>query len=169
MILLVICVGRMSPSAKTQAFQHCAVLERLAGEWLWQTEPPSEHSPRGTFSFKREPETGLVRVQVTSQYPQGNSSSSDLYMIYPAENGANTRATRTSGEGKIATCTAEVSNEKCMLTVTCEPGFPPRLSFRSTSRDQLRFHVSGPPPHHHAKFVPYFSGAAQRKQNHTAQ
>jgi hypothetical protein len=109
----------------------------------------------------------VARLQMIGYYPQSERSSKDLFSIDLAEHGGIRRATHTSGDRKIANCSVELQDDKGMLILTCESGYPPRLSFLSISRNEVRFQFLGPLPHHHAKYVPYLSATAHRHRNST--
>jgi hypothetical protein len=153
-------------NAESAPLRKCEVLSRLAGKWNWQTSTHANSIP-GTFSFTHDTPSDVARLQMIGYYPQSERSSKDLFSIDLAEHGGIRRATHTSGDLKIANCSVEVQDDKGMLILTCESGYPPRLSFLSISRNEVRFQFLGPPPHHHAKYVPYLSATAQRHRNST--
>jgi hypothetical protein len=118
----------------------------------------------GSFQFAKNREKSRYQVGITWLFPRAEKPRNDLFFIQSAHSSAKVPATHLDKASKSATCDAEFENAKCALLITCPTVFPQEYTFFLNGGGELRFQFLGPPPHHHAQYVPVYSGEGRRKR-----
>jgi hypothetical protein len=160
--------------AQSTGFESCDVAKRLAGQWNWQSgtwhsDPPPPHAEKieklhGAFEFAKIRRTSRYEIGITWLFPREQKPRNDVFFIQSPDSGAKVPATHLDEASKSAACDAEFENAKCALLITCPTVFPQKYTFFLNGRDELGVQFLGPPPHHHAQYVPVYSGEGRRKR-----
>ena len=161
MILLAWVTLASSLKAQTAQNQSCDVMRRFEGEWNWIAGSKSDDSPRGTFVFSKAAKDTPAELRITWFFPQSKNSRSDFFVISGDPN-VKHGATYTDDKGRESACSVRIANNKCVLTLSCRSAIPPQYMFFPGTRDHMRFSFDAPPPHHHAEFVPWMVGEANK-------
>jgi len=174
MILLAGVLTAFGAEARSTRFESCDVAKRLAGEWNWQSgtwhsDTPLPHAEKleklhGAFEFAEIRRTSRYEIDITWLFPREQKPRNDVFLIQSPHSGAKVQATHLDEASKSAACAAEFENAKCALLLTCPTVFPQKYTFFLNDRDELMFQFLGPPPHHHAQYVPVYSGEGRRKR-----
>jgi hypothetical protein len=162
---LAVLIIALSCSGQGIEAQSCDVLQNLLGNWEWRTDHPGANSPRGSFSFTRDPGTKVIIARGSRTYPSGKPSR-EFFVIPHNFTEAKNQSTYFDNRGHVSQCAVASSAMKCTLSLTCRSqGVHFQYVFLVPTNGVPKFQLQVPPPHHHAEFVPFIQGVLTKRNS----